>query len=149
MADFIVDGIHLDASYLKVALRAKGIGRAVLITDAVTPAGAAPGRYRIGDLEVDMTPDGRVVLAGTDRLAGSGLRMDRGVENLMRLAGMPLADAVRMATTNAARAGNVPRRANGLAAGDRADLVEFRFDPKAQRIEVLATWVSGRKVFSA
>ena len=75
--------------------------------------------------------------------------MDRGIENLMRLVGMPLADAVRMATTNAARAGNVPGRANGLAAGDRADLVEFRFDPEAQRIEVLATWVSGRRVFSA
>lgn len=149
MADFIVDGIHLDASYLKVALRAKGIERAVLITDAVTPAGAAPGRYRIGELEVDMTPDHRVVLAGTDRLAGSGLRMDRGVENLMRLVGMPLADAVRMATTNAARAGNVPGRANGLVAGDRADLVEFRFDAEGPRIEVLATWVSGRRVFSA
>jgi N-acetylglucosamine-6-phosphate deacetylase len=149
MADFIVDGIHLDASYLKVALRAKGIERAVLITDAVTPANAPPGRYRFGELEVDMTPDGRVVLAGTDRLAGSGLRMDRGIENLMRLVGMPLGDAVRMATTNAARAGNVPGRANGLAAGDRADLVEFRFDAEAQRIEVLATWVSGRKVFSA
>jgi N-acetylglucosamine-6-phosphate deacetylase len=149
MADFIVDGIHLDAAYLKVALRAKGIERAVLITDAVTPANAPPGRYRFGELEVDMTPDGRVVLAGTDRLAGSGLRIDRGIENLMRLVGMPLGDAVRMATTNAARAGNVPGRANGLAAGDRADLVEFRFDAEAQRIEVLATWVSGRKVFSA
>jgi len=149
MADFIVDGIHLDASYLKVALRAKGIERAVLITDAVTPASAPPGRYRIGELEVDMTPDHRVVLAVTDRLAGSGLRMDRGIENLMRLVGMPLGDAVRMATTNAARAGNVPGRANGLAAGDRADLVEFRFNPEPPRIEVLATWVSGRRVFSA
>ena len=30
MADFIVDGIHLDASFLKVALRAKGIVAAEL-----------------------------------------------------------------------------------------------------------------------
>jgi len=148
MADFIVDGIHLDASFLKVALRAKGIERSVLVTDAVTPAGAAPGRYRVGELEVDMTPDGRVVLAGQDRLAGSGLRMDRGIENLVRMVGMPLANAVRMATTNAARAGNVAGRAQGLAAGDRADLVEFRFDPEGPRIEVLATWVSGRRVFA-
>ncbi len=149
MADFIVDGIHLDASYLKVALRAKGIERAVLVTDAATPAGAAPGRYRLGELEVELTADQRVVLAGQDRLAGSALRMDRGVANLVRMVGMPLADAVRMATTNAARAGKVPGRTEGLAPGDRADLVEFRFDPEAGRMEVLATWVSGRRVFTA
>ena len=149
MADFIVDGIHLDASFLKVALRAKGIERSVLVTDAVMAAGAPPGRYRLGAQEVEMTPDNRVVLAGTDRLAGSALRMDRGIENLMKLAGMPLGDAVRMAATNAARAGHVPGRTNGLAPGDRADLVEFRFDPHALRIDVLATWLSGRRVFRA
>lgn len=149
MADFIVDGIHLDASYLKVAIRAKGIERSVLVTDAVTPAGAAPGRYRIGEQEVEMTPDNRVVLAGQDRLAGSGLRMDRGIENLMRLVDLPLADAVRMATINAARAGKVPARTQGLAAGDRADLVQFRLDPQSHRIDVTATWVSGRRVFTA
>ena len=65
MADFIVDGIHLDPGFLKVALRAKGIARSVLVTDAATPAGAAPGRYRLGEQEVELTPDGRVVLAGT------------------------------------------------------------------------------------
>ncbi|HEY2013333.1 MAG TPA: N-acetylglucosamine-6-phosphate deacetylase [Bryobacteraceae bacterium] len=147
MADFIVDGIHLDASYLKVALRAKGIERSVLVTDAATPAGAAPGRYRLGEVEVELTADQRVVLAGQDRLAGSALRMDRGVENLMRMTGMPLEDAVRLATTNAARAGKVPGRTKGLAAGDRADLVEFTLD--AGHIEVLATWISGRRVFRA
>jgi N-acetylglucosamine-6-phosphate deacetylase len=147
MADFIVDGIHLDAAFLKVALRSKGIERSVLITDAVTPAGAAPGRYRLGELEVDLTSDGRVVLAGEDRLAGSALRMDRGVENLMRLAGLPLAEALRMATSNAARAGRVPRRARGLVPEDRADLVQFDFDPAKRRIEVRATWLEGTKVW--
>jgi N-acetylglucosamine-6-phosphate deacetylase len=147
MADFIVDGIHLDASFMKVALRAKGIERAVLVTDAATPAGAAPGRYRMGHLEVELTEDQRVVLAGQNRLAGSALRMDRGVENLMRITGIPLAEAVRMATVNAARAGKVPGREKGLTAGERADLVQFRFDPEAGRLEVAATWVSGERLF--
>ena len=40
MASFIVDGVHLPASFLKVALRAKSIERSVLVTDASTPAGA-------------------------------------------------------------------------------------------------------------
>ena len=87
----------------------EGPRRSVLVTDAATPAGAAPGRYRLGEQDVDLTADGRVVLAGTDRLAGSALRMDRGVENLMRLCGLRLADAVRMATVNAARAGACSR----------------------------------------
>jgi len=147
MASFIVDGIHLGASFLKVALRAKGVGRGVLVTDASTPAGALPGRYQLGEQAIDLTPDNRVVLAGTSRLAGSALRMDRGIENLMTLAGLPLSDAVRMATTNAARAGKVPGRTNGLAPGDRADLVQFRFDHAAARIEITGTWLSGRQVY--
>ena len=103
-ASFIVDGIHLASSFLKAALRAKGIERSVLITDAVMPAGCAPGRYRIGEVDVELHADHRVTLAGQDRLAGSTLRMDRGIENLMRLAGLSLTEAVAMATRNPARA---------------------------------------------
>ena len=147
MAGFIGDGIHLDASFLKAAIRAKGLDRSVLVTDASAPAGATPGRYQLGEQPVELTPDNRVVLLGTDKLAGSALRMDRGVENLMRLAGLSLADAVRMATTNSARASRVPGRAQGLVPGERGDLIQFRFDPSARRIEVVGTWLSGRKVF--
>jgi N-acetylglucosamine-6-phosphate deacetylase len=147
MASFIVDGIHLGASFLKVALRAKGVGRSVLVTDASTPAGAPPGRYQLGEQAIDSTPDNRVVLAGTSRLAGSALRMDRGIENLIAPAGLSLSDAVRMATTSAARAGKVPGRTNGLAPGDRADLVQFHFDPTVPRIEVMGTWLGGRQVY--
>jgi N-acetylglucosamine-6-phosphate deacetylase len=145
MADFIADGIHLDEAFLKTAIRAKTVERSVLVTDAATPAGAAPGAYRFGEQDVELTPEGRVVLAGTDRLAGSALRMDRGVENLMRLAGVKLADAVRMATVNAARAGKVPARVAGFVAGERADFVQFRFE--GARVEVTGTWVSGRRVY--
>jgi len=136
MASFIVDGIHLDASFLKVALRAKGIDRAVLITDAVTPAASAPGRYRIGELDIEMTADDRVVLAGTNRLAGSGLRMDRGIANLMRLAGLSLADAVRMATVNPARAAKLP---------ERDDKVLFRVH-SGPSLEIVETWLDGKRV---
>lgn len=147
-ASFIVDGIHLPKSFLKVALRAKGVDRAVLVTDASSPAGCPPGRYRLGEQDVDLTPDNRVVLAGQERLAGSALRMDRGVENLMRLGELSLADAVRLATVNAARAGQVPGRENGFAAGERADFVLFDFDPQTKSIQVKATYVGGRKVWS-
>jgi N-acetylglucosamine-6-phosphate deacetylase len=149
MADFIVDGIHLGANFLKTALRAKGIARSVLVTDAAAPAGATPGRYYLGEQAVDLTADNRVVLAGQDKLAGSALRMDRGVENLMRMAGLSLSDAVRMATVNAALAGKVPARSNGLAMNDRADFVQFQWDAPSRRLQVTATWVSGRRVYSS
>ncbi len=55
-ASFIVDGIHLAKSFLNVALRAKGLERSILVTDAVMPAGCAPGRYRLGEMDVELTP---------------------------------------------------------------------------------------------
>jgi N-acetylglucosamine-6-phosphate deacetylase len=146
-ASFIVDGIHLPASFLKVALRAKGVERSILVTDATTPAGCRPGRYRLGEQEVELTPDQRVVLAGTDRLAGSALRMDRGVENLMRLAGLSLREAVAMAARNPARVGRIEHRQRGLAPGERADIVRFRYHEAEQRIEILETYVSGERVY--
>lgn len=148
MAGFIVDGIHLSRWFLTVAMRAKGVERAVLVTDAVTPAGCAPGRYKLGEQDVELMPDNRVVLAGQERLAGSALRLDRGIENLMKLAGLELRDAVRLATTNAAKAGHIPGRQNGLAPGDRADFVLFRFDPKTKAIQVEETWVDGERVYA-
>lgn len=148
-AGFIVDGIHLQASFLKTALRAKGLERAVLVTDAAMPAGCAPGRYKLGEQEVDLTADNRVMLAGQTRLAGSALRMDRGIENLMRLGGLTLADAVRMATVNPARAARIAGRHAGLEAGERGDVVSMRYIPESCRIYIDGTWLGGKQVYSA
>jgi N-acetylglucosamine-6-phosphate deacetylase len=148
-ASFIVDGFHLPAPFLKAALRAKGLERALLVTDAVMPAGCAPGRYRLGEVEVEHRADGSVRLAGGDRLAGSALTMDRAIANVMRTAGLSLPEAVTMATRNAARVGRVPYRQRGLTPGDRADLVLFRMDEVSGRIHVLETYVSGQRVFKA
>jgi N-acetylglucosamine-6-phosphate deacetylase len=148
-ASFIVDGIHLQSSFLRVALRAKGLERSVLVTDAVMPACCQPGDYKLAELEVELKADGRVVLRGGTRLAGSGLRMDRGIENLAKLAGLSLRDAVTMATRNAARVGRIGGRQRGLVPGERADLVRFRFDEQNKRMDVLETYVSGELVYSA
>jgi N-acetylglucosamine-6-phosphate deacetylase len=146
-AGFIVDGIHLPASFLTVAVRAKGISRSVLVTDASAPACASPGRYQLGEQPIDLTSDGRVVLAGGDRLAGSALRLDHAIASVMRLAGVSLADAVTMATINPANAGRVEGRAQGLAVGDRADLVRFRVDSADGSLHVEETYLAGERVF--
>jgi N-acetylglucosamine-6-phosphate deacetylase len=148
-ADFIVDGIHLPSSFLKVALRAKTVERSILVTDASAPAGAAFGRYQLGEQAVDHTPDGRVVLAGTEKLAGSALRMDRGVENLMRLGGLSLRDAVQTATTNPARVTGIANRHRGLQPGDRADFIVFQYDEEAKKITIEATYVDGKCWFGS
>jgi N-acetylglucosamine-6-phosphate deacetylase len=147
-ASFIVDGIHLPTSFVKAAVAAKGIARSVLVTDASPPAGAPPGRYALGEQWVDLTPDGRVVLAGQNRLAGSALRMNDAIRNVMRHAGIPLRDAVTMATINPARVCGVPGRSAGLSAGDRADVIAFRCDPGSGAIQVEATYVSGQRVWT-
>lgn len=102
-ASFIVDGLHLSDTFLRVALRAKGITRTVLVTDAVMPAMCTPGPYMLGEVEVELKDDQRVVLRGGTRLAGSSLRMDHAISNVMRIAGVSLEDAVEMASVNPAR----------------------------------------------
>jgi len=148
-AGFIVDGLHLDNEFLRVALRAKGIERSVLVTDAVAPAGCAPGRYRHGEVEVELTSDDRVLLLDHSRLAGSVLRMDRGIGNLMQLAGLSLREAVTMATRNPARAGRIAGRHKGLIPGERADIVQFRLDEATARLRIENVFLGGRKVYSA
>jgi N-acetylglucosamine-6-phosphate deacetylase len=147
-AGFIVDGIHLGEAFLKVALRAKGVARALLVTDASMPACATPGIYKLGEQEVELTADDRVVLRGQTRLAGSALRMDRAIENTMRLTGISLAEAVSMANRNPARVGRIGGRQRGIATGERADLVQFRFDEESKSIDVMQTIVGGKQVYA-
>ena len=146
-ASLIVDGIHLPESFIKVAIRTKQPSRIVLVTDASAPACATPGAYQLGEQEVHLTTEGRVVLAGSGRLAGSALRMDHAIRNVMRFAGVSLSQAVTMATTNPARIGRVPGRNGGMAVGERADLVRFRVSPYGGDIQIEETYVSGQRVF--
>jgi N-acetylglucosamine-6-phosphate deacetylase len=146
-ASFIVDGHHLPESFLRVALRAKGIERSVLVTDAVMPALCVPGDYRLGEVNVELKDDQRVVLKGGTRLAGSSLRMDVALSNVMRIAGLSLTEAVAMATVNPARVGRIGGRVRGLRAGERSDVVRFRMEEG--RLRVIETYLSGEQVFSA
>jgi N-acetylglucosamine-6-phosphate deacetylase len=145
-ASLIVDGFHLPESLLRVALRAKGIERSVLITDAVAPAMSAPGPYRLGAVEIELRPDGRVTMRGGERLAGSSLRMDAAIGNVMRLGGVSLSEAVTMATRNPARVGRLGGRMRGLEPGDRADLVRFVLEDG--RLRVLETFVNRQLVYA-
>lgn len=138
-AGFIVDGIHLDPNFLKVAIRAKGLEKSIITTDAVAPANCPPGSYRIGDQEVELTADNCVRLKSSGRLAGSALRLDRALEKLMQITGLSLHEALRMATVNAAVGAGIEDRKGFLETGDLADLILFRFDEETRTIQIEST----------
>ncbi len=146
-ASFIADGHHLPDEFLRRALATKGLDRSILVTDAVAPAMCAPGPYKLGNVDVKLRADGRVTLRDSERLAGSVLRMDRAIENAMRVADLSLSQAITLATTNPARVGKVPARLKGLHRGERADIVRFRMTDG--RIEVIETYLKGKLIFEA
>jgi N-acetylglucosamine-6-phosphate deacetylase len=148
-AAFIVDGVHLNPAFLRAALRAKGADRSALVTDSASPAGCVPGRYRLGELDVVLTEDQRILLADHSGLAASALSMDRAVGNLVKLAGLPLREAVAMATVNPARIARIAGRQGGLVPGDRADIVQFRWDEERKEIHVERTFAGGLEVYPA
>jgi N-acetylglucosamine-6-phosphate deacetylase len=113
-AGLIVDGHHLPPATVKAMVRAKG-GRAVLVTDATAAAGQPPGDYRLGALTVHVDETGRVAVPGQPNLAGSALSLDRAVGNVVRFAGIPLEEALEMASER-------PAAAVGLEAAGSIDV---------------------------
>jgi N-acetylglucosamine-6-phosphate deacetylase len=97
-ASLIVDGHHLPPATVKTMVRAKTPARCLLVTDATMCAGQPPGRYRLGTLEVELSPEGRVAAPGATTLAGSALVIPRAVANLCRFAGVPLDEALALAS---------------------------------------------------
>lgn len=122
-ASLILDGHHLPRSTARSMIRAKGLERVFLVSDSVKFAGMPPGRYSspIGG-EVDVSDDGRVSVAGTPYLAGSGLSLLDIVCSFSRFVGLPFVDGLRMATQNPAK---ILGRSTSLLPGERADLILF------------------------
>jgi N-acetylglucosamine-6-phosphate deacetylase len=135
-ADIIVDGIHVAPEVVQLFLRAKGIERSVLITDATAATGMPDGTYQLGPIQVEVK-DGKCTKDGN--LAGSVLTMDRAVRNVTRFAGWTLQNAVRAATLNPARAAGLTRGHGVLAPGAEANIVVLSPDG-----EVRKTMVRGR-----
>jgi N-acetylglucosamine-6-phosphate deacetylase len=134
-ADIITDGIHVAPEVVQLFLQAKGVDRAVLITDATAAAGMPEGTYQLGPLQVQVK-DGRCTMDG--KLAGSVLTMDLAVRNVTKFSGWSLQDAVRAATANPAKAASLGHHGQ-LTAGAEANLVLL--SPGG---EVLRTFVRGR-----
>jgi len=149
-AGFIFDGHHLPPAVMKTVLRAKGVERTVLVSDAVSMAGLPPGRYTLFDGgEVELLASGRLELAGTPLLAGAATALPTCVANAVRHAGATLSEAVRMVTTNPARLLGLPIAAGreSLRTGVAANLTMYRRSEETGNIEVVRTVLGGTVVY--
>ena len=142
MASMIMDGVHLPPNVAKNYIEAKGVDHIILITDSVAGAGAFPGRYTLGELEVEVGLDRTARLVGNSRLAGSTLTMDRAITNVIRFAGIDLTSAIQMATKNGQKL--FPEVRGEVILGDSADLVLFEYQGE---LVVRSTWIGGEKIF--
>jgi len=146
-ASFIVDGHHLPPSVVKCFLRSKGVARSILVSDAIAAAGKPPGRHRLGNVEVEVTPARRVCLPGTPYLAGSVLEMHEAVAKTARFSDATLDDALRMASANPAELLGVGAEFGSIEIGHRADLIMFRWDEENSTLDVAATIINGETVY--
>ena len=125
--EVIADGVHLHDTAIRLAARAAGPGRLVLITDAMAAAGMPDGSYRLGSMHVDVA--GGVARLARDAepgaasaIAGSTATMASVVRHAVA-AGLPVTDVAAAASTTPARVLGLDDRAGALCAGLDADLV--------------------------
>ena len=137
----IADLHHVSPQVCVMAVHAAP-GRICAVTDAAACAGMPPGRYLLGGEPIELPAgDGEPPVRDDGTLAGSALRMDAGVANLVA-AGIGLAEAV-------AAASRVPADLIGrpdlgrIAPGAAADLTWLGDDLRAR-----ATWIGGELVYS-
>ena len=133
----IVDGVHVDPVVLKLALRLRPHERFNLITDAMPCVGADETSFRLQGKTITVRDGACFDDDGT--LAGSALDMASAVRNAVRLLGLDLAGASRMASRNPAEFLGLDHELGRIARGYFADLVLLDDD-----LQVLDTWIHGR-----
>ena len=98
-ASFIADGIHIPPQALKIMLRAKTLDRAILVTDATSAAATPPGLYDFAGMRIEHAADGSVRVPGAESLAGSALRLDQAIRNVVTWGLATAEQAIAMAST--------------------------------------------------
>jgi N-acetylgalactosamine-6-phosphate deacetylase len=136
--ELIADGHHVHPSVLKLC-HCCANKRLLLITDAMRAAGMPDGYYLLGNYRVEMKEG--VVRTEAGGLAGSTLTLLGAVRNMVQLAGVPLADAIWMASLAPARMLGITERLGSLAVGKQANLLALTTELAQQHI-----WVAGREI---
>jgi N-acetylglucosamine-6-phosphate deacetylase len=141
--ELIADGIHVSATLMRMLYRAKGAAGICLITDASAGCGVPEGRsFLIAGREC-IVSNGMAVTVDGNTLAGGILTMATAVRNMVDMVGVPLVEAVRMATANPARALGMTDEIGTLNPGARADFLVLK-----PNLDLVATFIDGVRAYS-
>ncbi len=148
MAGIICDGFHLPKSVVQVFIRAKGLDRLILVSDAAFLGGLKPGLYHWNDVEVQVFDDGHLGLPGTEALTGAAHLLDWDIPRFMDFTGYRLQETIPLCTQNPARVLRTPDHYGRLEPGAPANLVMFDYGPGMDRLKVLKTIRCGKEVYT-
>lgn len=118
--ELISDGIHIHPSVVRATFKMFGPDRVVLISDTMRAAGMSDGEYDLGGQNVIVKGPLATLADGT--IAGSVTDLMACMKTAVSF-GIPLADAVRAAAVNPAKAIGIYSRCGSLEPGKRANLV--------------------------
>jgi N-acetylglucosamine-6-phosphate deacetylase len=136
------EGVHVDPRMMQMLYRLKGAEGIILTSDLHPAGGLPPGTYTVEGYEVET--DGEIMRMPDGTFVGSALALDQGVRTVVNRVGVPLTEAVRMASHNPARELGLEDRKGRIAPGYDADLAVMNGD-----LEVEMTLVGGRVVYRA
>lgn len=132
----IVDNAHLHPATVRIAVRAKGIDRIMLVTDAMPSVGTDQSDFTLQGKHIQVHDGVCTYEDGT--LAGSDLDMATAFRNAVAITGLSPADVVRMSSESAAAFLGLSASHGTLAAGRRADWVVLDAGFNARE-----TWIGG------
>ena len=132
----IVDGHHVDPASLRIALKAKGAERLMLVTDAMPSVGVENKSFLLQGRPIAVS--GGICVDEDGVLAGSDLDMASAVRNSVALLGVDLPTAVRMASHVPAEFLGLGHELGRIAPGYRADMVRV-----TDAVEVVESWIGG------
>ena len=124
-AGIIVDGYHVHFSSVKVCKKAKAWNKLFLITDAMPPVGKPDHAFKLGNLEISCYEGKCTTEDGT--LAGSALNMASAIRNCIQKVGIPMDEALRMASTYPAEYLCINDRFGRIEPGYTANMTIFDY----------------------
>ena len=127
--EIIADGNHSTLESLRLFFQTKGEDFGVLVTDSLMVKGLPAGtQVPFGGQMIELYPDGSAHLLSTKGLAGSTLRVNKGLEILVQQAQVPWQAAINACTINPARMLKIDDRKGSIQAGKDADIVVLNDD---------------------
>ncbi|WP_209125568.1 N-acetylglucosamine-6-phosphate deacetylase [Alkalihalobacillus sp. BA299] len=121
MVEMIVDGIHIHPEAVKAVYKGKTPEKIIIITDSMRAKQLPAGTYELGGQEVFVQEGKALLQDGT--LAGSVLKMNEAIKNMMNFTGCTLEETIKMAAENPAKQLNAFDRIGSIKKGKDADLV--------------------------